>query len=131
MPIELSWDDTDETIILWSFQNPWTMEEFLGAEKQNMTMLKNKRQRLDLMIHLPENTTLPSGLFSRLRTVLHAQQADANRQVRLVTFVAEGVLNQAFLTTFLKAYHEKTWRLCDDFEDARSTIRADRLESRR
>jgi hypothetical protein len=99
MPITVGWDDHVHSIILVSFENPWTWEEFHTALERTDELTISVEHRVDMIFDFRHGKQIPHGL-----PLPHLYQALSDVPPNAGDFISVGIHGPAFLDNlWLKA----------------------------
>ena len=77
MAITVRWKDQERTCIETSFNDPWTLEDFIGARKKWHYMIKSVDYRVPILLDMRETFQPPKGIlrhFSAIHRAPHPRQ---------------------------------------------------------
>lgn len=129
MPIELSWDDTDKTLLLVESSGSWTWEEYHDALNRIAEMIRGENHRVDMITFSRADSVRPSG-----SAMPHYQQAlrilPANTGIHVI--VNTSAIARSIVSIFLRLNRNRTSGmvvLAGSLEDARKVIQKDRIQT--
>lgn len=94
MPITVSWDDTEKTVLRYDFEGNWTWDEFQQAKEESDAMLDSVPHSVDVILNYGNNHWLPPGAISRLRAM--AANTRPNFSGRTI-IVSESIVHRTLL----------------------------------
>ena len=77
MPITVDWNDRSKTFIECSFQDPWTLAQFIEARKSWHRMIKSSDHRVAILLDMRETFEAPAGAlrhFAAIHRTPHPRQ---------------------------------------------------------
>ena len=66
MPIDVQWDDDNQTVIRYVFKTPWTWTEYHAAIEQAWTMAKSVDHPTDTITDMSGSRLLPDNPFKTI-----------------------------------------------------------------
>ncbi len=126
MPIHVEWDDTEQTIIRYTFSSPWTWNEYRAAIDAAWDLARTVDHPTDTITDMSGSRLWPDGLFTNIRKSV-VEIPDTTQTVVLIgggLFVemALGVLRRVYTAQKTKFLTAKS------LDEARALIRARRSE---
>jgi hypothetical protein len=100
MGVNVSWDDPDQTILLFKFTAPWTMHDYAAAGDQEWIMLDSVGHRVDIILDLRCLDSLPSDMA---RCIWNAA-AHVHLNRALLILVGEPHITQPFASVLRDVY---------------------------
>lgn len=70
MGIQVKWNDKNKTVIETTFEDPWTLEEFMNARKKWHRMIKSVDYHVPIMFNMSKTYEPPTG-FMRQFIAIH------------------------------------------------------------
>lgn len=67
--IELDWDDTEKTIIRYTFFDPWTWDEYYATNPKRDRMFAETSQVIDIILDFRKGNHLPPQAMTHMRKV--------------------------------------------------------------
>ena len=67
--IELDWDDPEKTIILYTFFDPWTWDEYYVTNPKRDMLFSETNQVIDIILDFRKGKHLPPQAMSQLRKI--------------------------------------------------------------
>ena len=67
--IELNWDDSEKTIICYTFHDPWTWDEYYATNPKRDTMFRETNQVIDIILDFRKGQHLPPKAMTHMRKV--------------------------------------------------------------
>lgn len=100
MPILISWENNEKTIIKTSFVGNWTWADFPIIRAQAIEMMKSVNHQVDFIGDLSETVRMPKGAFSVGRSIINNQQKNEGNAVIIGTSPIVRVLFHTFVNTY-------------------------------
>ena len=126
MGIRVVWDNPQQTIVRYIYDERWTWDEFFRAKAEAAALIGTVDYKVGVIMDAPPNVQLPPNMLT------HAKSALQNRHPNTAMIVI--VTTRPFLRTMIntlvkltKGQHASIY-LCANVDEAREIIR-DRLES--
>lgn len=89
MPITIEWDDSEKTIIRYTYQGKWTWEENDQISAQSVAFAKEVDHPLDVIIDFRNSHLLPERALSRFRDYLTPSDKTMSFQTAVLVFQSE------------------------------------------
>jgi hypothetical protein len=129
MPVQISWDNDEQTILRWDMTNPLTAADFFSAQDETFKIGESDNP-FDILVVLAPDLQLPPGFISTLsaggsRVQRFAPQAND----ALIVIVGQSTATKLFLDLFLKLGRTPNWRTATTPADARRVISAARADN--
>jgi hypothetical protein len=67
--IELEWDDSEKTIIRYTFFDPWTWDEYYATNPKRDRMFTETHEVIDIILDFRKGNHLPPQAMTHLRKV--------------------------------------------------------------
>ena len=67
--IELDWDDPEKTIILYTFFDPWTWDEYYATNPKRDKMFSETNQVIDIILDFRKGKRLPPQAMTQLHKI--------------------------------------------------------------
>ncbi len=125
--IELDWDDPEKTIILYTFFDPWTWNEYYATDPKRDMMFSETNQVIDIILDFRKGKHLPPQAMTQLSKI--GSWDNPQRGVVIVLGVHSmlqllaNIMNSLFPQTVLK-----TPRPAKDIDEAHRLISEIRLK---
>ena len=77
MPLTVDWNDKSKSLIICSFKDPWSLEQFIEARKSWHRMIKTADHRVSILLDMRETYQAPAGTlrhFSAIHRTPHPRQ---------------------------------------------------------
>ena len=130
MPIHLSWDDADQTILLAESAGTWTWEEYHEALSRIAELIRSVNHRVDLVtVRRADSIRPPGSALPHYQRAMRVLPSNTGLNVILNT----STIARTVVSIFLRLYGSRTSGmvvLAGSLEDARRLIRKDRARSR-
>jgi hypothetical protein len=129
MPIEISWFDSEKTILFGNFLGAWTWEDYAQGLLNTIKLAEGIEYRLDQIIDFSKSGAIPAGHalthFNRNREYARALQ------IHLTVFVGASPILRGLVSALEMTNIQRTPRLfADSIEDAYELIKADRNKAK-
>ena len=129
MPIHLSWDDTDQTILLNQSSGRWTWEEYHLALGEMIDRIKGVNHRVDVItVRLPDAVHPPGSGLPHYQRAMRVLPDNTGLHVLINT----STIARITVSTFLRFYPQQAHgmvALAASIEEARALIAKDRAKS--
>lgn len=90
MTVTVDWYDPEETILLYTYTDPWTWEECVTAIQAGRDMMRSKSHDVPLLHDMLASSKLPSSVLSKTVSVIKTRPENTG----LTVFVTSGTLQQ-------------------------------------
>src|SRR6185503_16734913 len=77
MPITVEWDNPEQTIVCYHFEEHWTWDEFFEARKQAQSIIAGVPHNVGVIMNTPTNIVLPSNVLTHSLTSLRHMSPNA------------------------------------------------------
>ena len=128
MPIHLSWDDADQTLLLVESSGRWTWEEYHDALSSIAEMIRSANHRVDLITVSRADSVRPSGsAMPHYQSALRMLPENTGLHVIINT----STIARSIVSIFLRLNRNRTSGmvvLAGSLEEARSLIQKDRAK---
>jgi hypothetical protein len=92
MGISVDWDNNEKTIILWTFSDPWTWEDFRVGFDRSYLLMRSVHHTVHILADARTVTKVPSGnILSNIRMLITRYPANLGLHVA----VSENVMIRA------------------------------------
>ncbi|HEX2620856.1 MAG TPA: hypothetical protein VHL11_11930, partial [Phototrophicaceae bacterium] len=121
MPIHHHWDDEDHTILIYTYEGNWTLEEYHKAVDLNYDLVNGEPHPVDLILDF---TKSGSGATQLLSAARHAERKVAPNQRLFVSVKIPGFVRAVaeMALKFVPSLREKM-RNASTLEEARMIIK--------
>jgi hypothetical protein len=103
MPITIAWDNPQQTVVLFTYQRPWTWAEFDAAVEQTLTFASAVDHRVDVIFDLRKGGFPPPDALWRFKDAAEISHPNVGQYVyvapsMLTNFVKNviQILNRAY-----------------------------------
>ncbi len=106
MPVTISWDNPDKTILLYQFENRWTWDELYAALNDAWRLLNEGETPVDIIMDMEHADVIPANAiaqFSKISSALHPR-------MRTIVIVGGGGMAASLLSIFAKVYGKSSQR---------------------
>ena len=124
MAVNVAWDNTEKTILRYSYQGSWTWDEYNQAVHTGLSLAASVQHRFDLVADFTQCKTLPRNVLSMFRKVL-TNQRTMPPNMRLIVLVA----NSPFLDKMINMFRNINRDLAKQFCVVRTVEAAHELIS--
>jgi len=69
MSIQVSWDDDEQSAILYHFEGRWTLDEFYEAVTRGNALMDSVKHRVNTIFDVSKSASLPSGFLPAIRSI--------------------------------------------------------------
>lgn len=69
MAVEVKWLDTEQTVLVYTFSDPWTWDDYYETTAQGRAMLQGVDHVVVTIIDMSGSRALPPGALTHLRRV--------------------------------------------------------------
>jgi hypothetical protein len=90
MAIHVMWDNEDQTIFRYQFEERWTWDEFFDARDQALAMIDTVSHKVGVIMDAPPNIKLPPNLLTHSLSSL--------RHIHPNTVILVFIAGQSFLS---------------------------------
>jgi hypothetical protein len=129
MPLHLSWDDSEQTIIRCESEGHWTWEEYHAALDQVVEMMRGVNRRVDLINVERPGASIPPGSptshFKRSTKIL-----PANLGINVVVIASSVGRMMASVMKLMPGNDMDSIRLVRDLEQAYALIAEERAKEK-
>ena len=91
MGVTWSWDNSDRSIIRFTFISPWMLGEFIAANQEAVECTENFDHMVDAIFDFRKGTMIPSGTVSIFRNTARRALASPNEGITVllgnITFI--------------------------------------------
>jgi hypothetical protein len=121
MPIDVQWDDDNQTVIRYVFKTPWTWTEYHAAIEQAWTMAKSVDHPTDTITDMSGSRLLPDNLFANIKRSM----VEIPDSTQTVVLVGGGAFMDVMLGVFRRLYPRQVakFHMVRTLEEARTLIR--------
>ena len=128
MPIEISWYDSEKTILLGTFKGEWTWGDYVAAGIQTLEIADGVQHRIDQIADMRESAAIPQG---PALTIMNRNSSLANNiQLGITVLVGASVIVQGLVTALKITNPEREPRIfAASIEEAYALIQADRQKN--
>lgn len=129
MPIHLSWDDTNKTLLLVESSGKWTWEDYHGALSHMAEMIRSENHRVDIITFSRADSVRPSGsALPHYQSALRVLPSNTGLHV----IISTSAIARSIVSIFLRLNSKRTSGmvvLAGSLEDARKLISQDRTKN--
>ncbi len=120
MSIAVEWDDEERTILHYTFESPWTWEEYHAAIARAWEMAAEVDHPTDTITDMRNSRLLPDNVFRHVRQSM----VEIPESTRTVVIVGAGMLVQALLNILRRVYRNQDglFFTAETLEEARELI---------
>lgn len=102
MPITAQWDNPQQTIIHYHFENRWTWDELYRAVNTGRVYQDSVNHRVDIILNFDASSVMPGGALSEFRRI--AQIRHPNTGIRVI--VGANPTMHTLMTAFTRTYRK-------------------------
>ncbi len=73
MPVHVSWDNADQTIVHYQMDRNWTWEEFFGAKARAQALINTVSHKVAVILETHHDGPLPTDLLGNIRNGLRTK----------------------------------------------------------
>jgi len=119
MPIHITWDNSDRTILRWDFEPDWDWDEFRSAAAAAEMMITQVPHRVDIIHNALANPDVPPPAMR-----FKPRPLDLPARVGVIVLVGDNPALSALITLFMRVFHTLNTRLAaaSSLEEARMII---------
>lgn len=128
MPIIVSWDDPEQTIVRWKFSNPWHVSELMTVQDEVFMMIERKPQ-VDAIAVIPKDLNIPADWISTVRQVQNGTLHQMGDDIGILVFVCESGLWLSLLHLISRLGYAVNWHFASSVPEAHKLIYAQRLQN--
>ena len=131
MPIEIVWDNDQNTTLRYDVSGKWTWDELWAARDKVFALMDSAAaSRVDAIIHFKDGMNLPSDAMAQLKQLRENPHAKAG----LTVMIGANMFMRTLFGTFTKVYNSTTGHSVDflyakTLPEARELIAQDRIRS--
>jgi hypothetical protein len=124
MPIQVYWEDPEQTIVRYDFEGSWTWDEMYAAFYEGVAMETSITHRVDVILNLQHSGRIPGNIL--LHTKNFSEKQPPN--VGFCIFVTTNLFLISLFNTAIKFYAKIAFyfRLTKTIEEAHVLIAAGR-----
>jgi len=128
MPVHLQWYDTKQTILYYTFDEPWTWDEFARLDAPVWDFVTQSDVRIDMIIDYSDAESFPIGIKNIMGIAGENTTTDRDG---LVISVSGPQFIKILFTVFKRLYPQsvKPYRIVDILSEAITIIEAERGEA--
>lgn len=78
MPVTWNWHNDQRTILYFTFQDPWTLEEFTSVDFEARQAIKELNHSVDAIVDLSHTKSVPRNIVSGLVNMAKRNEPEAN-----------------------------------------------------
>jgi hypothetical protein len=97
MSITVEWDDQSHLAVRWTFDGPWTWDDFRIAQTESIALMETVEHTVDVIGDLRRATLVPKDAFRNFRYL--KETVSASNRGRIVA-IAESLLVKLMLSTY-------------------------------
>jgi hypothetical protein len=127
MPIEVQWDNAEQTILRFDYTTPWTWEDLRAAVQEASGMSRDIGYTVCVINDVTRASALPDGALVTFRGISRLTPDNTG----LIVIAGGGMLVDAMITMFrrLSGAQAANWRTAKSLDEARAMIQVWREES--
>ncbi len=120
MPVHVSWDNEDKTIIHYQFDQDWTWDEFFPAQARAQELISTVPHKVGVILETHHNGAIPHNLLGNFRNGLRTKHPNTVIVVIVVTrpFIRTMIATVRALSPLAHVHIEMAYTL----EEARPMI---------
>lgn len=125
MPITVRWDDAAQTIILYTFESPWTWAEYNAAVQEAWQLDESVDHSTDTITDMTRSSLLPMGV---LLQNIRKSVVEIPESTQTIVLVGAGRFPRALLDTIRRVYQRQMAKFvtASTLDEARAIIAARR-----
>ena len=100
MGVQVTWDDTAQTILHYKMQGRWRWNELYNAVKEGHALNSDTTQNVYAIVNLEDSLGIPPSAVAQFGTLSTLKRPNT----RIVVFVAGGGFVSALIKTFNRVY---------------------------
>lgn len=122
MPVSIHWDNPEKTIIYFTFEGKWTLEELYAVLDEQQKMMASIDHTAHAIVDVRDSSILPSNILS-----IRSRQDRMTPKNQGISVVVGG---GRFVTVIANMYqqlanHEVSIHFTENIDDARKMITAE------
>lgn len=129
MGITVEWDNLEKTIILCTYRDTWTWEEFFWAAQKASALQDTVQHTVDMVLDMRDSASTPSGVTGKFREIARIHHPNTGIRVLVTHTDVIKVLFQVFASVYRPAARkyqvvdslEKAYALIADLQQQRAT----------
>jgi hypothetical protein len=125
MPIEMTWADTEKTILIGTFTGDWTWQDYINTVPTVIEMLQGLEHRIDNIMDMRESGPIPQGLA--LMNFHRSDRATHYANTGIIVIVGANSIMHGLVSALAMTNPERSPRLfAESMEEAIALIQTDR-----
>ncbi|MFN8371807.1 MAG: hypothetical protein U0694_02875 [Anaerolineae bacterium] len=125
MAANVKWESEEQKVIVFTFENYWTLDEYYDVLKQSNVMMDQVQHKVNMIIDVRASKSVPSGFMSALRTVSKHPHANSGK----VAMIGMSPFIRAFILAVrqvLRKKPEDSWMtIVNNYQEAHDLFRAE------
>jgi len=120
MSITVEWDNPERTIILCTYRDTWTWEEFFGAAQEASDLQDTVQHTVDMVLDMRDSASTPSGVTGKFKEIARISHPNTGIRVLVTDADVMKLLFQVFATVYRPA--ARKYQVVDSLEKAYALI---------
>lgn len=120
MTIDIRWENTQHTIIRWTFTGTWTWDDFEAAQREFHAMLHSVEHMVDVIADLRHSQLLPQDTFANFKRLERSVMSNRDRVILVTTNLFIKSMAKTYNQVF--KYRKTEFLLADTIEDAQQIL---------
>lgn len=124
MPIQVVWDNDDQTVIRYIIEGKWTWGEMLAAVAASNAMLDAAEGKVDFIHDMSASAGIPGGALSNLKRFIGKEHPRTGQSVIVSGGRSTSVLFAQGLLNIVDKIYKRDWgfHFADSLEQARQYL---------
>jgi len=120
MPISISWDNTDKTIIQYRFEGRWTWDEFNKGLFEANSMMDSVNHTVHVIVNMGNSAALPRGAITQIASL----RTRKHPRIGVTILVGASSLVQSIHSAMTKIYAgiDRNFKMLPTLEEARAVL---------
>ena len=120
MSVQVEWDNPEQSILRYIFDDGWTWEDFFAAREEALRLIDERGAEVGVIIHMPEHVRIPPNLITHARSL--AGRVHENTVMVMV------VMSNHFLRVMLQTLRkispqaDSRMHMAQTLDEARATL---------
>ena|SRR5688572_29295682 len=127
MPIEVVWDNAEQTVLRFDYSTPWTWEDLRHAVQTASDMSRDMQRVVSVINDVSHASALPDGALVTFRGIARVTPDNTG----LIVVAGGGMLVDAMISMFrrLSGSQAANWRTAKSLDEARAMVQVWRQET--
>lgn len=122
MPITITWDNAEQTVLRWDYQGEWTWQELLDANEISYAMVAAQPHIVDIIVDMTHSPTLPSNTISLYRSLRHQIRTAENAGTTILIGCSPYVKAIIYTLSRIPRLYIHQFSVADSLAEARAIL---------